>query len=60
MNLKLKVLYGDCNTIEQMEKIKEIGKKYRHDYKNSNWAMSHSAKAFHKIMEIIGMEVDND
>lgn len=60
LNLKLKVLYGDCNTIDQMEKIKEIGKKYRHDYKNSNWAMHHSAKAFHQIMEIIGMEVDND
>lgn len=58
LNLKLKVLYGDCNTIEQMEKIKEIGKNYKQDY--MNWGMSKSAIAFHKIMEIIGMEVDND
>lgn len=58
LNLKLKVLYGDCNTIEQMEKIKEIGKNYKQDY--MNWGISKSAVAFHKIMKIIGMEVDND
>ena len=58
LNLKLKVLYGDCNTIEQMEKIKEIGKNYKQDY--MNWGMSKSAIAFHKIMKIIGMEVDYD
>lgn len=57
LNLKLKVLYGDCNTIEQMEKIKEIGKMYN---ESSNWGMYKSAKAFHWIMEIIGMEVDYD
>lgn len=57
LNLKLKVLYGDCNTIEQMEKIKEVGKKYN---ESSNWGTTQSAKAFHRIMEIIGMEVDYD
>jgi hypothetical protein len=56
LNLKLEVLYGDCNRIEQIEKIKEIGKNYKQDY--INWGMSKSAKAFHKIMEIIGMEVE--
>lgn len=58
LNLKLTVLYGDCNTIEQMEKIKEIGKNYKQDY--MNWGISKSAVAFHNIMKIIGMEVDND
>lgn len=56
LNLGIKVMYGDSDVFDKMEKIEAIGRVYQDKY--GTWGMSNCARAFHQIMKVIDMEVE--